>query len=359
MLEKVFLSILNFPYAFRQGVMSINMIVSITLLILLILLVRLIFGRMGNSRIICILYFLIPLRVIVGIIGGYSTTENTPECIVSVNHLINQFMTYILRKCESGTDTVQPVTYTIEALSLPVQIKWIWMIGTVGVLLVFLIVFLRNRRSNTKNQISLPFNGLRIIMVALFWFIPFIWLIAIYSKKDERCVQENLETKRNLDGQKRRKSCWIFMWIMTVLLAVTMFTSYPHIKYLDGEQTVKQFYYYLDQEYAGGLRRLYPMGEGDFKEGRRTDTVKRIIRLYDVTNDSGYRRYRGHTKDFAERKVIAVDVIRCSYEVSHGVGDEKRTKKETDVFEDVKRQNEGEWEIVYWSAGNWGYWRDF
>lgn len=359
MIEKIMLSILNFPYVFSKGVLSINMLVSITILIGLILLVRAIFLKIGDVRMICILYLLVPLRVIVGIIGGYSTSETTPECIASVNHLLNQSITQIQRGWESGTGTVRPVTFTLEAVSLPMQIKWIWMLGGGGILLLLLIRYFVKRKSDLEKKRRMHFDGIRIIMLALFWFNPLMWIIAIYSKRDELCYRESFANKEKADEQKRRKIYWVHMWFVTLLLIVTVFTSFPYITHLDGEQTVKQFYYFLDQEYTGGLRRLYPMGEGDFKEGKRTDKVEKVIRFYDVTNDSKYQRYRGHTKKFVERQVIAVDVIRSAYEVSHGMGDERQAKQETDVFEIVRRSDGEDWEIVYWNQGNWGYWKDF
>lgn len=359
MLEKVFFNILNFPYIVSQEALSINMIVSITILIALILFVRLILRKTEDIKIICVLYFLVPLRVVVEIIWGYSATETTPECIASVNHWINQSMTYIQQKWESGTGTVQPATFVLEAVSLPGQIKWIWLIGSAGVLLLLLFVYFVKGKSDKENRVRLPFDGIRIIMLALFWFHPLMWMLVIASRRDERSIRENPLREGESDRKKRGKGHWIRIWVIAIALVVTMFTSFPHVEHLDGEQTIKQFYYYLDQEYAGGLRQLYPMGEGDFKEGKRTDEVKKIIQMNDVTNDSEYQRYRGHTTKFAERKVIAVDVTRCAYDVSHGGGDKKQTKQDTDVFEIVKRSVDGEWEIVYWSEGNWGYGGNF
>lgn len=86
----------------------------------------------------------------------------------------------------------------------------------------------------------------------------------------------------NIGGKS--KLHWLQMGLISVTLIAVVFTSFPHINQLNAEQTVRQFYYYLDQEYAGGLKKLYPSGEGDFKEGKRTDEVKKIHQLYEVTN---------------------------------------------------------------------------
>lgn len=357
MIERNFFNILNFPYIFKQVVMSISMIVSIFILIVLILLIRLIFLKLEQIRMICLLYLLVPLRVLAGIICGYSTTGNMPECTVSVNHLINQCMTYGQEIWKNGADTVRPAIFSLEVLSVPIQIQRIWLIGGGGVLLLLLIAYYIHKKRDIEKKKTMLSDGIRILMISLFWFNPLIWIISIYSKRDEIYVREKYGMPSNIRGNS--KLHWLQMGLISVILIAIVFTSFQHINHLNAEQTVRQFYYYLEQEYAGGLKQLYPSGEGNFKEGKRTDEVKKIHQLYEVTNASKYRRYLGHTKKYIERQVIAVNVTRCGYEVSHGVGDKKQTMQNTDIFEVVKRSNEADWEIVYWSEGNWGYWKSF
>lgn len=357
-MENVFWKFLNFPIIFSKNVMTIELLVSITALIGLVFFVRAL--RIGQIyiRVTNILWGIIMLRVLMCIIWGFSKTGTGPENIFSVNHVMNQIVNRLYPLPEDGASTVKPAVFMLEALTIPEWVKWVWGIG-VFITLIFLIYRkVQVKHKKCKSRVSIfeqeffqEAGGCCLLSLAFFWFHPLVWLAAICAGKDrQRYCEEQINSKKLWNIKNNFLSITVTVFLLVIMIVFT-FTSYLNNKGLTAEQTVRQFYYYLGQNYDTGLRNLFPNGEGDLKLGKRNNSVKNIQGIHDKTEDSKYERYRGHTKKFVEQQVIIVDVARNGYD-SKQIDD---TIQEIDVFELVRRTKESGWEIVYWSEGDWGY----
>lgn len=321
-MEEIVLGFLNFPFVFMKYVMTIELLVSITILIGLIFLVRFILLGRIHTGVLNSLWWLVILRVLMCLIWAYSKTG--------------------------------PV-FVLEALTLPAWVKWVWGIGAVLTLILLLLMrekvsrkIYRSRIDISNAEIKQEISVVRLFAVSFFWFHPLVWLATIYASKDGKRYREE---KMRCDRKCSRRT-FIYSLLTAVLAAALLvsvtFTSYYDMRSLTAEQTIQQFYNFLNNEYSVGLRKLFPAGEGDFKMEAGEDKIDKIMTICDVTEDSDYDRYLGHTRDFCERRVLVADVLICRDETS-------RSAKRTEVFELVKREKRSGWEIVYWSEGNWGF----
>lgn len=251
--------------AIWQG-LSLQMLVSVTVLILGILLARVFLRGKICAVMLHGLWFLVLLRMFACFLFCFSVTGTGPDSPWSINRAINVVVSQVAELEERdgapwNEMEVEPTRFDLSTVELPWWIVTIWVTGTVLFCLVFSFLNERFRRKifNTRVRIKVPdcpypvykvpeipspcvvnirrqkgiyltekvaededkrkyvlaheichikhhdlfWAGVRNFVLACFWFHPFVWVAAVCSKRDNEMACD--ERALSMLGSYERK----------------------------------------------------------------------------------------------------------------------------------------------------------
>lgn len=250
--------------------MTMEFLVSITLLTAILLLVRLLFRGRVRAYVIHGLWMLIVLRLLLCVIFSFFSGNSSPEGAWSVNRVADNAMRAWVDVQERQESTeekiaeegeVQPVIFELGAIRLRLWVRGVWLLGSVVFMMLFAFLNERFRRKvyRTRTRLKLRYEEYPVYQVPQM-FSPFVLRIrrerAIYLTED---IAEDEEKRKYVIAHE---ACHIeyhdLFWAAVRNMVLACFWFHPLV-------WMAAIYSKRDNEVACDERAVQKLGESERK----------------------------------------------------------------------------------------------